>query len=132
MESDTTESFREKMPGMVGDSFPSSLIDSVDRLVKLRHPRLKERNGNAKREGQQSIDDKSRGFTGSALPDKDPNAESIDKALRMLEALETKIQESTFQKKETPVAAGVEVLNYSKEDDQAANKDATTTMIRTR
>ncbi|KAK1769183.1 P-loop containing nucleoside triphosphate hydrolase protein [Phialemonium atrogriseum] len=77
---------------MGGDSFPPSLIESIDRLVRLMHPTMKAKTAakHDEPDNQRSVDEKAQVFSGLALPDKAPVLDSIDDTLAMLEALEPK------------------------------------------
>lgn len=82
--SDTTESFKESMTALVGDSFPPSLIESIDRLVRMMHPKLKKQTADehAEPSNQQSF------MSDLTLPDTASVRDSGDDALDLLEALE--------------------------------------------
>ncbi|KAL7922346.1 P-loop containing nucleoside triphosphate hydrolase protein [Trichoderma austrokoningii] len=92
VDSDSSESFQQKISEMAGDSLPPSLIKSVDRLVCLLHPAMRTDKANRQDtpdEQQTIIDDKTQIFSGLSLPDKPaPTRDSIDDALASFEALE--------------------------------------------
>lgn len=85
-ESKSPNDFRQKLSDM-GVDFPTSLIESVDRLILTMHPKHKNRgksgtNGEGENGGSgRTVDEKSRIFKGLALPDKeepeDDNTEDI-------------------------------------------------------
>ncbi|KAG5659220.1 hypothetical protein KAF25_000422 [Fusarium avenaceum] len=92
LESDSFESFKEKLNKIGGDTFPLSLIESIDRLVRMIHPSMKDKTSN---EHSQSTNQRSHVndacvFSGLALPDKTLTPDPIDDALHALEALEPK------------------------------------------
>jgi ATP-dependent RNA helicase DHX8/PRP22 len=76
---------------MASESFPPSLIETIDRLVKLMHPVLK-----AQANAEQGIEvdkkhtfpeDRIQVFHGLALPEKAPHQDTIRDILAILEAL---------------------------------------------
>ncbi|KAF7547679.1 hypothetical protein G7Z17_g7555 [Cylindrodendrum hubeiense] len=93
--SDSLGGFQQKMNETGGDSFPPSLIESIDRLVRLMHPAMKADKEAARHsepdEQRSSIHDKAQVFSGLALPDKlAPARDPIDDTLAALEALESR------------------------------------------
>lgn len=91
--SETTVSFKENITATVGDSFPPSLIESIDRLVRMMHPKLKKQGvgKHAEPSNRQSSMDKARALSSLSLPGKSsPGQDSTDDALDLLEALEPK------------------------------------------
>ncbi|KAI0813970.1 P-loop containing nucleoside triphosphate hydrolase protein [Xylaria sp. FL0064] len=91
--------FREKLAGMGGASWPDSLFDSIDRLVRTMHPKFKKTNGTAdthEDDGQpkRSLQEKETLFKGLSIPDKEvqatEDADEIDDTLALLEGLAPK------------------------------------------
>ncbi|RKU47189.1 DEAH-box ATP-dependent RNA helicase prp22 [Coniochaeta pulveracea] len=92
------DEFKKKLAA-AGAEFPASLLESIDRLVRTMHPRMKKQ---AQHDGAHEDDDqygrsaeeKERLFRGLAMPDKEPPHEpepdAIDNTLAMLESLEPK------------------------------------------
>ena len=107
VESDTTDAFRKKLDGL-GADFPPSLVDSIDRLVRTMHPKMKGR-----RDGDQvasdqhhesrTFEEKEQVFSGLSLPDKQVEesngADAIDDTLALLEGLEGKAKKSEKSRK---------------------------------
>ncbi|KAK0635339.1 helicase associated domain-containing protein [Bombardia bombarda] len=83
LESDTFETFKRKMSEIGGDTFPPSLIESIDRLVRLMHPAMKTKatSKHDELDKKHSVDDRSRLFSGLALHDKVPAPHLIDDGL---------------------------------------------------
>ncbi|KAF5021466.1 hypothetical protein F66182_6487 [Fusarium sp. NRRL 66182] len=92
LESDTFDSFKDKLTKTSGDTFPLSLIESIDRLVRMIHPSMNHKSSNEHPQpnNQRSLENDARVFSGLALPDKAPTPDLIDDALHALEALEPK------------------------------------------
>ena len=109
----STDGFRKKLDGF-GADFPPSLVDSIDRLVRTMHPKMKGRKeeGNSgtssSREeteteqgrASRTLEEKEQVFRGLAMPDKDleevPNgADAIDDTLALLEGLEGKAKKKS-------------------------------------
>lgn len=104
-----TDDFRKKLDGL-GADFPPSLVDSIDRLVRTMHPKMKGRKdeGNSgtsssrdeePERASRTLEEKEQVFRGLAMPDKDleevPNgADAIDDTLALLEGLEGKAKKS--------------------------------------
>ncbi|KXX75249.1 Pre-mRNA-splicing factor ATP-dependent RNA helicase prp22 [Madurella mycetomatis] len=89
--SDTFETFKQKMSGIGGDSLPQSLLESIDRLVRMMHPSMKAKTATATDEpDKRCIIEKDQVFSGSTFPGKELVDDSIDDALAELEALESK------------------------------------------
>ena len=65
---DTIDGFKKALGGM-GADFPPSLVESIDRLVRTMHPRLKGKS----EQGSGVKPDKSTIFKGLAVPDKEPD-----------------------------------------------------------
>ncbi len=96
------DDFRKKL-AVVGADFPPSLVDSIDRLVRTLHPKLKGRaqngGGEEERPGR-SAEERAHAFRGLAIPDKEieyedgildgKETDAIDDTLAMLESLEPK------------------------------------------
>ena len=83
--------FKAKLAA-VGAEFPPSLVESIDRLVCAMHPQFKgKQNGSHSADNEKparSSEQKSKTFTGLAIPDKD--VEVMDDTLALLESLEPK------------------------------------------
>ncbi|GAB1316923.1 DEAH-box ATP-dependent RNA helicase prp22 [Madurella fahalii] len=82
LDSDTFEMFERNMTRAGGDSLPPSLLESIDRLVRMMHPSMKAKTA--------TIVENTRVFSGLALPDNAPASDSVDDAFNELEALELK------------------------------------------
>ncbi|KAF8421244.1 pre-mRNA-splicing factor ATP-dependent RNA helicase prp22 [Tirmania nivea] len=106
-ESKSPHDFRQKLSDM-GVDFPTSLIESVDRLILTMHPKHKSKgksgaNGKEENGGSgRTVDEKSRIFKGLSLPDKeeleDDNMEDIvGSGLAELAALGLKTKEIEIQ-----------------------------------
>lgn len=95
LDSNTFESYKQKISGMVGDSFPPSLIESIDRLVRMMHPTMKARTAATHGEpnDQRSVEEETEVISVLSLPDNAPVQDSIDDVLNVLEALEPKHRE---------------------------------------
>ncbi|KAJ9151053.1 Helicase associated domain-containing protein [Coniochaeta hoffmannii] len=92
------DDFKNKLAS-VGADFPPSLVESIDRLVRTMHPKMKSQKQNGAQEEEdhhgRTAEEKERVFRGLALPDKqvpydDKEADAIDDTLAMLENLEGK------------------------------------------
>ncbi|CRG90899.1 hypothetical protein PISL3812_07945 [Talaromyces islandicus] len=96
LESDSSEIFNRKITELDPDSFPPSLIESIDRLVVMMHPSMKgkSRAKDDQPKQKRSVEEKAQVFSGLALPDQAHVQDSIDDALLSLEALEPKSRKS--------------------------------------
>lgn len=105
--------FRKRLAA-VGAEFPPSLVDSVDRLVRTMHPKMRgqAQNGGAEEEQQhhgRSTEEKVQVFRGLAVPDKQleyedgildgKETDAIDDTLAMLEGLEGKARQEKSARK---------------------------------
>lgn len=126
VESDTTDAFRKKLDGL-GADFPPSLVDSIDRLVRTMHPKMKGRRGeDASAGGQQqphkrTFEENEQVFSGLAMADKDiesNGADAIDDTLALLEGLEGKAKKSQKSRKRSrsPDDDGKESRRRRRED----------------
>ncbi len=90
LESDAFHTFKEKMDSIGGDSFPPSLIESIDRLVRMMHPRMKGRpiTEHHERYKQRPVEQKVQAFSGLALPDKAPAWDILEDTFAEPEALD--------------------------------------------
>ncbi|KAI1853332.1 hypothetical protein JX266_002038 [Neoarthrinium moseri] len=99
LECSDIDQFKEKLAGMGGAKWPSSLFESIDRLVRTMHPRFKSNGTNgstAEEHFGRSREEKKSLFSGLAIPDKDVPAEdgdAIDDTLALLEDLEPKARQ---------------------------------------
>jgi len=80
----------DEFKAMLGEFFPTSLIESIDRLVLTMDPKRKvtskSKNNGANADGQD--EGRSRVFKGLAIPDKEqPFADELDDTMAMLEGL---------------------------------------------
>jgi ATP-dependent RNA helicase DHX8/PRP22 len=91
LESNTFETFKRKMTETGDDLFPLSLIESIDRFVRIMHPSLKTKTHAIPSEPdkEHSIDKKAQVFSGLALSDTAPVQDSADDIFSSLEALES-------------------------------------------
>ena len=89
LESDTSESFKQKMTEMASDSLPPSLIESIDRFIRLVHPAMKGTLAASCEEtdNQRGIKVKAKVYSGLALPDKAPVQKPVDDIMSVLEAM---------------------------------------------
>lgn len=88
MDSETFEAFKQKTLD-IDDSFPASLIESIDRLIQIIHPVMKLESVGIP-EGPttcQPVEDKAQVFSGLALPDQTLVEDLIDDVFSMLESL---------------------------------------------
>lgn len=98
LECGSFDEFKNKLAA-VGADFPPSLVESIDRLVRSMHPKMKGQTQNGAHEDDdhhgRSAEEKERVFRGLALPDKqvpyeEKDTDAIDDTLAMLENLEGK------------------------------------------
>ena len=96
LECDSFADFQNWVDKEAGGSFPPSLIESVDRLVRTLHPAMKKRRNNKEEpkpdghEHHRSTEENAHVFRGLAVPNKEVAADPIDDTLAMLESLEPK------------------------------------------
>ncbi|KAI1083404.1 P-loop containing nucleoside triphosphate hydrolase protein [Whalleya microplaca] len=96
----TFNEFKEKLAAMGGASWPESLFESIDRLVRTIHPQFKAQNGTTVKEDDQpvrTLEEKETLFKGLSIPDKEVNAgkgDAIDDTLALLEGLEGKARDA--------------------------------------
>jgi ATP-dependent RNA helicase DHX8/PRP22 len=105
IDSTSFDDFKKKLAEIGGDAFPPSLVESIDRLVRTMHPKLK---GKSQQNGKGSQEHKERGhnleqkeslFHGLALPDKEVQADPFDDTLALLEGLEPKARREKSRKR---------------------------------
>ncbi|KAK8090980.1 pre-mRNA-splicing factor ATP-dependent RNA helicase prp22 [Apiospora phragmitis] len=106
LESKDRHDFQKKLAGMGGAKWPDSLFDSIDRLVRTMHPKMKnQQNGaNGSEDHHRTLEEKKSLFAGLAIPDKPvPNdeADAIDDTLALLEDLEPKPKERGSERERT-------------------------------
>jgi len=101
LECKSLDEFKDKLSG-VGADFPPSLVESVDRLVRAMHPKLKRQgqNGDNHEKAGRTLEETAQVFRGLALPDKDvkygadapggKETDAIDDTFAMLESLAPK------------------------------------------
>ncbi|KAI1409568.1 ATP-dependent RNA helicase DHX8 [Hypoxylon sp. FL1857] len=87
--------FKGKLADMGGASWPESLVESIDRLVRTMHPKFKAEKEAAKEDHQKgrTLEEKETLFKGLSIPDKEVNGDGgddIDDTLALLEGLEGK------------------------------------------
>ncbi|KAF4461739.1 ATP-dependent RNA helicase DHX8 [Fusarium albosuccineum] len=101
LEADTFDSFKMRLTEIGGETFPLSLIQSIDRLVRMIHPSMKARatDESDQPKNQHFVEETAHVFSGLALPDKALSPDPIDKALHALEALEPKIRQEIPQRR---------------------------------
>ncbi|KAL9949934.1 hypothetical protein ACHAQF_000184 [Verticillium nonalfalfae] len=95
--------FQKKLAAL-GADFPSSFVESIDRLVLAMHPKLKGKKTNGADDAQQhhhrSAEEKEQIFKGLAVPDKEVGADAFDDTFALLEGLEGRArQEKTSARK---------------------------------
>ncbi|KAF5531011.1 ATP-dependent RNA helicase DHX8 [Fusarium mexicanum] len=93
LESDNFDSFKDNVTKLGGGALPISLIESIDRLVLMIHPSMKNKASNEQRQPQRSREKDASVFSGLAVPDKAPSPDPIEDALHALEALAPKPRE---------------------------------------
>ncbi|KAI2624139.1 ATP-dependent RNA helicase DHX8 [Hypoxylon sp. NC1633] len=91
--------FKTKLAELGGASWPDSLFDSIDRLVRTMHPKFKAQKESAVEDHQQarSFEEKETLFKGLSIPDKhvaNGGGDDIDETLALLEGLEGKARGS--------------------------------------
>lgn len=95
LESNDRHDFQKKLAGMGGAKWPDSLFDSIDRLVRTMHPKMKKSataNGGSE-DHHRTLEEKKSLFSGLAIPDKPvPNdgADALDDTFAQLEDLAPK------------------------------------------
>ncbi|KAJ3537360.1 hypothetical protein NM208_g6345 [Fusarium decemcellulare] len=101
LKADTFDSFKMKLTEIGGGTFPLSLIQSIDRLVRMIHPSMKARATDESDQppNQHSVKANAQVFSGLTLPDKALTPDPIDEALHALEALEPKIRKENPQRR---------------------------------
>ncbi|KAJ1333698.1 ATP-dependent RNA helicase DHX8/PRP22 [Microdochium nivale] len=100
LESNTFDEFKGKLSAMGGSSWPESLFDSIDRLIRTLHPTFKNatkpQNGasaNGPDTHNRTNEEKESLFKGLSIPDKAPPQDDDledDTGLALLEGLESK------------------------------------------
>ncbi|PKS09134.1 hypothetical protein jhhlp_003748 [Lomentospora prolificans] len=105
VECEDLDEFKKKL-NSIGADFPTSLVESIDRLCRSLHPKLKSKKGGVKRAEEEadderptrSTEEKAKIFAGLALPDKelpfDGTGDAIDDTLAQLESLGGKPRKS--------------------------------------
>lgn len=86
VESDTFDTFKQTMVEMGGDTFSSSLIESIDRFVRMMHPSMKTKQQSGK---QPSVEKNAHVYPGLAHPNRAPIKNLTGDVLASLEALES-------------------------------------------
>ncbi|OTA96058.1 hypothetical protein M434DRAFT_151095 [Hypoxylon sp. CO27-5] len=87
--------FKSKLAELGGASWPESLIESIDRLVRTMHPKFKAEKEAATEDHHKgrTLEEKETLFKGLSIPDKEFNGgdgDDIDETLALLEGLEDK------------------------------------------
>ncbi|OTA63599.1 ATP-dependent RNA helicase DHX8 [Hypoxylon sp. EC38] len=87
--------FKSKLAELGGASWPESLIESIDRLVRTMHPKFKAGKEAATEDHHKvrTLEEKETLFKGLSIPDKEFNGgdgDDIDETLALLEGLEDK------------------------------------------
>lgn len=86
--------FKSKLANLGGASWPESLIESIDRLVRTMHPKFKaQKESSEEDQPARTFEEKETLFKGLSIPDKEVNADGgddIDDTLALLEGLEGK------------------------------------------
>jgi ATP-dependent RNA helicase DHX8/PRP22 len=92
LEAPDFEKFRQKMTEIGGESFPPSLIESIDRFVRTMHPAMKSKTtaSHGEADNKPTLEHKAKMFLGLGLPDQEPVPNIIDDTMAMLEGLEPK------------------------------------------
>lgn len=96
LESSNLSDFKSKLAQLGGASWPDSLFESIDRLVRTIHPNFKAEKDSSREEHQQvrTLEEKETLFKGLSIPDKDASnggGDDIDDTLALLEGLESKV-----------------------------------------
>ena len=95
LECEDLAAFKQRLKS-IGADFPTSLVESIDRLCRSLHPKLKKKQGAANKIEEEehptrSNEEKAKIFSGLALPDKEvppeSNGDAIDDTLAQLESL---------------------------------------------
>ncbi|KAK4199204.1 P-loop containing nucleoside triphosphate hydrolase protein [Triangularia verruculosa] len=99
LECDSLDGFKTKLASVGASDFPPSLVESIDRLVRTMHPKLKGQKNGATDDSDQrhdrSAEETTKVFKGLAIPDKEVEAEAIDDTFAMLESLAPKPSNTT-------------------------------------
>ncbi|KAI0387804.1 ATP-dependent RNA helicase DHX8 [Hypomontagnella monticulosa] len=86
--------FKSKLANLGGASWPESLFDSIDRLVRTMHPKFKaQKESSEEDQPARTFEEKETLFKGLSIPDKEINGgggDDIDDTLALLEGLESK------------------------------------------
>ncbi|XXG98459.1 hypothetical protein Hte_004783 [Hypoxylon texense] len=85
--------FKSQLAELGGASWPESLFDSIDRLVRTMHPNFKAEKESASEEPVRTFEEKETLFKGLSIPDKEVDGakgDDIDDTLALLEGLEGK------------------------------------------
>lgn len=95
LECSSFSEFKSELAKLGGASWPDSLFDSVDRLVRTMHPKFRAEKEAAAEDHQpvRTFEEKETLFKGLSIPDKEVkagNGDDIDETLALLEGLEGK------------------------------------------
>lgn len=116
LESDTFETFKQKMTETGGDSFSPSLIESIDRFIRLMHPSLKAETDvtHDRPDKWRSVEKNARIFPNLALPDETLAQDSADDVFTLLEALgpSNRIHKFQPQKRDRSRSPSLEGTNH--------------------
>lgn len=85
--------FKSRLAELGGASWPESLFDSIDRLVRTMHPNFKAEKESESEEPVRTFEEKETLFKGLSIPDKEAGGakgDDIDDTLALLEGLEGK------------------------------------------
>lgn len=89
--------FKSKLAELGGASWPESLFDSIDRLVRTMHPNFKAESEPTSEEQVRTFEEKETLFKGLSIPDKNvgsADGDDIDDTLALLEGLEGKARDA--------------------------------------
>ncbi|ORX93717.1 helicase associated domain-containing protein [Clohesyomyces aquaticus] len=86
LDSNTFDEFKKKMNETSGGSLPPSLVESIDRFVRIMHPSMKPKM--PARNHESTTKKTAQNFPGLALPDHTPTQDPFEDVFSTLEALE--------------------------------------------
>jgi ATP-dependent RNA helicase DHX8/PRP22 len=108
VESSSFDDFREKIK-KTGSTLPPSLIESLDRLVRNLHPKLRSKSAAEPEPLHRTFEEKEQTFSGLTLPDKEASgdgADAIDDTLALFEGLESKAGGGSRKRSRSPYDDG--------------------------
>ncbi|KAH8693426.1 pre-mRNA-splicing factor ATP-dependent RNA helicase prp22 [Phaeosphaeriaceae sp. PMI808] len=125
LESDTLEIFKQKTMQSGGDSLPLSLVESIDRFVRMMHPSMKTKTEatHYRSNEERSTEKKVQAFLRLALPDMEPIQDVNDNTWDTLVALES-LSGNVKSQTRKRIAVEVEALKYGR--NKRGARDVTT------